>query len=99
MKRFTTESSAVYTLAEITEVWIKEGGESLRDAATAYRATLVREGTTPLIHAGTHNPMDTEPAGESITFSKLPEIGYSFIYWHPTLHGCGSTPVVSIEEL
>lgn len=96
--RFTTNSGSVYTLTEIKEVLIKLGGESLRDATPARTAVLVREGARPLIHIERGTDM-AEPEGETVTFDYLPTVGTSFVYWHPTLHGCISTPVASIEEL
>lgn len=95
--RFTTESGAMYVLTEFGEWLAKTGGESLADATPVLRAKLTRESTKPLIHVDTLGPVSAEPAGEWVTFQRPPTVGESFYYWHPTLFGCGSTPVVSIE--
>lgn len=97
--RFTTTSGSVYTLDEITEVLVKtEPGQSLRDALPMFSALLVREGVRPLVSL-VHGGDIGEPAGEPVTFEAPPKVGERFIYFHPTLYGCLSTPVAEIEEL
>lgn len=96
--RFTTSSGSAYTLSDAKEVLVKLGGESLREAQPMHSGVLVREGVRPLVHV-MHGTDMAEPAGELVTFPRPPTVGESFVYWHPTLNGCISTPVVEIEEL
>jgi hypothetical protein len=61
---------------------------------------LKREGVKPLKDIYRNfEPMDHDPDWEHIEFQDEPKIGESFMYYHPTLYGCYSTPVVSIEEV
>lgn len=59
---------------------------------------LVREGVVPLISVNDGRYMP-EPDGDGVFYDVPPTVGQSFIYYHPTLSGCGSTPVVSIEKV
>lgn len=97
--RFTTTSGTVYTLSDHTEVLVKtEPGQPLHEATPMITGTLVRDGARPLVHMK-HGTDMAEPAGEKVTFARMPTVGENFVYWHPSLAGCISTPVVEIEEL
>lgn len=87
MIRFETESGTTYVLDYELE------GEK----PYPFVGKLTRISDRPLISVETLAPMSEDPTGEEVTFSHFPELGKSFFYWHPTLFGCASTPVVKIE--
>lgn len=99
MIRFTTASGTEYTLEPEAEVLVKtEPGQALADALQMHRGTLTRHGVRALRHIE-HGTDMAEPAGEFVLFPRHPTLGESFVYHHPTLNGCISTPVTSIIRI
>lgn len=101
--KFKTASGTEYILTDI-ETEIEATGELCPSVGPQgipvivfYTGNLTRVGK-PLRDISTGGHIETTGDVERVTFSKMPEVGYRFVYDHPVWAGCYSTIITDLEE-
>lgn len=92
--KFRTASSTVYSLTPVPDSELDGFDSTVKGL---YVGILTRIGT-PMFDLRTGGYSDEEFNGDQVLFMKMPTIGESFHYVHPTMDGCWSTPVSEFLE-